>query len=156
VKDLVAELHKRFKFRGWTIGLAESCTGGLLSSVLTQESGISEIYLGGLVTYANASKVSLLAVPRAQIKTHGAVSSVVALSMARGARKSLRSSWALSMTGVAGPTGGTADKPVGTVWFAAVGPGVEYTTRQVFQGDRMAIQQKTAEFALKFLLEKSL
>ena len=93
--------------------------------------------------------------PSELLKIHGAVSSPVALAMAKNVRKSLDSSWAVSITGIAGPTGGTDDKPVGTVWLAVSGPGIEATEKKLIKGDRLTIQKQAAELALRFLLEQS-
>jgi len=144
-----------FLSRGWTLSVAESCTGGLLSAELSHISGISSVFLGGVVSYSNAAKQNILDVPSHLIKSLGAVSEPVALSMAKNVKKKFKSNWAISITGIAGPTGGSPDKPVGTVWFAVVGPAFEYAQVQVLKGDRKQIQQSAVKHALGLLLAKS-
>lgn len=148
----VIEAARILRERGQTVGFAESCTGGLLSAIFTRLGGVSSVYLGSFVTYANQAKTRFLGVPETLIKTHGAVSVPVARRMAEGAREGLHSSWAIGVTGIAGPSGGTPDKPVGTVCFAIVGPGFEEVARRRFTGDRRQIQMKAARFALRLLL----
>lgn len=103
--------------RGLTVATAESCTGGLLSAALTEAAGASAIFDRGFVTYCNEAKQDLLGVPAQIIERHGAVSRETALAMAEGAIRHSRADLAVSITGIAGPTGGTPDKPVGLVWF---------------------------------------
>ena len=146
-------IHQRLALRGETLALAESCTGGLLSSQLAAQAGISEVFIGGVVVYSNRLKTQLLKVPANLLKSSGAVSLPVAVKMARGAQKELGSDWAVSITGVAGPSGGSVDKPVGTVCFAIVGPGFEVSERQQFRGDRVEIQKQSAAHALQLLLQ---
>ena len=155
MEDLVKIFFDRFLGREWTLSTAESCTGGLLAATLAQRSGISSVFVGSCVAYDYSAKKVLLNVPDHLLKTHGAVSSPVALAMAKNMRKSLNSSWAVSITGIAGPTGGTDDKPVGTVWIAVSGPGIEATEKKLIKGDRLVIQKQSAELALRFLLEQS-
>jgi PncC family amidohydrolase len=153
--ELVAIFHERFLSRNWTLSTAESCTGGLLAALLAQRPGISSVFVGGCVTYSNFAKETLLGVPHYLLKSHGAVSSPVALDMARNVRKSLKSSWAVSTTGIAGPGGGSEEKPVGTVWFGVCGPGFVATEKKLIKGDRLSIQRQAAEWALRFLLESA-
>lgn len=134
-----------------SVSFAESCTGGKLSSWVTEVPGVSEFFMGAVVTYSNESKQSLLGVKESSLKVEGAVSEVVALQMAQGVRKKLNSDWSVSITGIAGPSGGTADKPVGTVWFAICGPNVEETSKKKFEGNRVEIQTQSALYALEFL-----
>ena len=103
--------------RGWKIALAESCTGGLVCAALTELSGSSEWFERGYITYSNQAKTECLGVPEALIQTHGAVSEPVAKAMAQGAQRNASVNVGVSITGIAGPTGGTAEKPVGTVCF---------------------------------------
>ena len=140
--------------RKQTLCFAESCTGGLLSSVLTAEAGISDIYVGGVVAYANSVKENVLNVPAHILSTVGAVSTPVALSMAKGVKALTGSTWAVSITGIAGPSGGSDRKPVGTVCFAIIGPGLEWSTQESFKGSRTEVQKASADFATKWLLEK--
>jgi len=122
--------------QGATLALAESCTGGLVAKLLTDLSGASAFLVEGVVTYANASKIARLGVPEALMAEHGAVSEAVARAMAEGARRTSGATWALAVTGIAGPTGGTEDKPVGTVHLAVAGPsGTTHATRR-FPFDR--------------------
>lgn len=151
--EKVAQLITKLKSRGETLSCAESCTGGLLSSWITRASGVSSVYVGGVVSYSGALKSKLLGVKSPTIKVLGEVSIPVAQQMARGARRELGSDWAISVTGVAGPTGGTKEKPVGFVCFAVCGPGIERAVSHKFSlQERHEIQQASALFALDFLL----
>lgn len=134
-----------------TLGFAESCTGGLLSTSLTSLSGVSDVFMGSVVSYANQVKMDFLSVDENSLKDHGAVSEQVALEMARGARVKLKCSWALAITGIAGPSGGSVEKPVGTVCFAICGPKFEASVKQKFSGDRAAIQVHSVRFAISML-----
>lgn len=150
----VKKLESVCKQRGWTIGLAESCTGGLLSSLICSHPGVSSFYNGCVVSYAQVVKVGILNIPKHLIESQGEVSLATARAMAEGARKALGVSWSLSITGVAGPSGGTKEKPVGFVCFAAVGPGFEKAVSKQFEanGGRQDIQRQAALFAFDFLL----
>lgn len=139
--------------RGLTLATAESCTGGLIAHTLTNVPGASACFLGGAVTYSNASKCALLSVPVAVIEAHGAVSEPVALAMADGARARFASDFAVAVTGIAGPGGGTPEKPVGLVWMAVAGPAVTRAKCCRFDGDRLEIKRATAHAALAFLRE---
>lgn len=144
--------------RGLTIATCESCTGGLVAGRLTDRPGSSAYVLGGLVTYSNAAKSALAAVAADLIHAHGAVSSQVAEAMARGARSALGSDVAVSTTGVAGPEGGTPDKPVGLVYLAVVGPRADGSdaciVRKVnIDGDRATVRAATVDVAFDLLLE---
>ena len=137
-----------------TVSTAESCTGGLIGHVLTEISGSSAWYLGGAVVYSDELKRHLLAVPEALIGTHGAVSPEVARAMAEGARDQFGTSLAVAVTGIAGPAGGTATKPVGLAYIAvADGAGCE-VRRHVWSGDRSANKRETAHAALRLLLSR--
>ena len=143
--------------RGWKVALAESCTGGLVSATLTELSGSSEWFERGYITYSNQAKTECLGVPVELIESHGAVSEPVAKAMAQGAQRNADSNIGVSITGIAGPTGGTAEKPVGTVCFGWTIPntsGEHVTTCQtkLFIGDRQAIRQQATEYALTGLL----
>jgi PncC family amidohydrolase len=150
----VAELQRICQLRGWKIGLAESCTGGLLSEWISQQPGISNIYQGAVVSYGRRAKEQILGVTSAMINTAGVVSEPVARAMAHGAKAALAADWAVSITGIVGPTGGSPDKPVGTVCFAVVGPDYEQATTHNFdrQLDRQEIQRQSAVFAFDLLL----
>lgn len=152
----LAQLHKIFIERGLTLSCAESCTGGLLASMITSQAGASRYFLGAVVSYHGSVKENILHVPHTLIEAHGEVSVQVALAMAKGAKQAMKSDWAMAITGVAGPTGGTAVKPVGYVCFAVVGPSVGQTDVQSFGSlERAHIQKLSAEHAL-VLLEKAL
>ena len=116
------DLLLRLKNTGATVASAESCTGGNIAHMITSMSGASSYFLGGVVAYANEVKVNVLGVNPQDLEKYGAVSELVARQMAEGARKALGAQYAVSTTGVAGPDGGTKDKPVGTVWVAVAGP----------------------------------
>lgn len=150
----IAELESICKQRGWTVGLAESCTGGLLASWICAQPGVSSFFKGGIVSYARSVKEDILHVPKSLIQTHGEVSLAVAKSMAYGARTALKSTWSVSITGIAGPSGGSADKPVGFVCFAVAGPGFETTVYKQFGAGngRQDIQRQSALFAFDLLL----
>jgi len=136
---------------GLTIATAESCTGGLVGSALTDVPGSSATYLGGVISYADEAKVTLVGVDPGLIAACGAVSDAVARAMAAGARDALGADIAVSVTGIAGPDGGSADKPVGTVWFGLAGPdGVEAQLRR-FPGDRSAVRERSLMTALDLL-----
>lgn len=133
---------------------AESCTGGLIAAACTDAGGSSTWFERGFVTYSNAAKTELLGVPEALINADGAVSEAVARAMAKGALAHSPAQYALAVTGVAGPTGGSADKPVGTVWLAWATPRGVFSERQQFPGDRAAVRQATVRHALAGLLHR--
>jgi PncC family amidohydrolase len=135
-----------------TVGFAESCTGGL-SAFLTEQAGISDIFLGSVVSYSNEAKVDLLGVRRDTLMQEGAVSESVARQMARGVRRQLKTDWSVAVTGIAGPSGGTPTKPVGTVCFAIAGPNFEDSRKEFFSGDRKAIQQAAVDYSVNWLCE---
>ena len=137
--------------RGATVSTAESCTGGLLGGRLTELPGSSDYVVGGLVVYSNAAKQALLGVPAALLETHGAVSAPVAESMAEGARKALGADFALSVTGIAGPDGGTPDKPVGLVFIGCAAAGETVVRRHEFPGDRATVRAWSVVAALHLL-----
>jgi len=153
IADLVGQLANELKARGQTMATAESCTGGLIASACTDLSGSSDWFERGLVTYSNRAKTELLDVPADLIAQHGSVSEVVARAMAEGARRRSAVDWAVAVTGVAGPTGGSPDKPVGTIWFAWVSPTGTHSQMRVFPGDRAAVRQATVRHALAGLLQ---
>lgn len=140
--------------RGWRLTTAESCTGGLVSAACTELSGSSDWFDRGFVTYSNAAKTEMLGVPAALIEAHGAVSEPVAIAMAEGALRHSSAQVALSITGVAGPTGGSADKPVGTVYFAWATPAGMFSQRMSLGGDRAAVRQAASLHALSGLLQR--
>ena len=138
--------------RGWMLATAESCTGGMISAACTDLAGSSQWFERGFVTYSNEAKAEMLAVPPGLIEEHGAVSEPVARAMADGALAHSRAQVSLAVTGVAGPTGGTEAKPVGTVWFAWCVGGETHSEMQHFAGDRAAVRVATVRYALKRLL----
>lgn len=154
VVERIKNLEKICRDRGWTLGLAESCTGGLLSSWITSQAGVSSFFTGCVVSYARKVKEQILGVPTPLIKTHGEVSIPVAMAMAKGVRDKFGCEWSLSITGIAGPGGGSTDKPVGFVCFAVVGPGFENSTHKRFpaEGGREDIQRQAALFAFDLIL----
>lgn len=149
--DLAAIVLDLCRSIGRTIAVAESCTGGLLGARLTAIAGSSDVFLGGVIAYENRVKREILGVRDADLAAHGAVSEAVALTMATGARELFRSSIALSVTGIAGPGGGTAEKPVGTVWIALDVEGAKSARRFNMIGDRDEIRRRSAQAALEML-----
>ncbi len=143
--ELVLEL---LRGREWTIGTAESCTGGLVAARLTDVPGSSDVFRGSVVAYGNEVKEAQLGVPAALLEQHGAVSQEVAAAMASGARTALGVDVAVAVTGVAGPGGGTPDKPVGLVFLHATGPDGDLARRLDFPGDRETIRTRAAVAAL--------
>lgn len=156
--DKIAQLQRILELRGWKVGLAESCTGGLLASWIAQVPGISSVFNGAIVCYARHVKVDVLGVSSTSILSSGEVSLPVARQMARGANKCLKADWSVAVTGIAGPAGGTPEKPVGTVCFAVSGPGFEEAVRHQFPAklERHEIQREAAVFALDLLLSAML
>lgn len=152
--DLVDRLATALKARGLMMATAESCTGGLIAGACTDVSGSSDWFERGFVTYSNAAKHGMLGVPALLIEQHGAVSEPVARAMASGALAHSPAQLAVAVTGVAGPTGGSAGKPVGTVWFGWATPQGVFTEHQRFDGDRAAVRQATVRHALAGLLQR--
>ena len=142
---LLADLLQK---RRWMLATAESCTGGLIAAACTDLAGSSAWFERGFVTYSNAAKTELLGVDTALIAQHGAVSEPVARAMATGALAHAHAQVAVSVTGVAGPGGGSADKPVGTVWFGFALPGAVLSEVMHFAGDRAAVRRATVQHAL--------
>jgi PncC family amidohydrolase len=138
---------------GFTIAVAESCTGGLVGDKITNVPGSSGYFLGGIVTYSNQAKVRLLGVRSQTLELHGAVSRETVIEMAAGARRVFNSDFALAVTGIAGPAGGTPAKPVGTIWSGI--SSVDHTDALHFllKGDRIQIKEQAAILALKHLYQ---
>ena len=149
--DLAAVVLDRARRAGWTLGTAESCTGGLVGVRLTEVPGSSDVFMGSAVCYANRLKTELLEVPAALIDAHGAVSEPVARAMAEGACRRLRVDLAVAVTGIAGPGGGTAEKPVGTVWYAAADRNGTTVRTGVVLGTRREVRARAAQAALNLL-----
>ncbi|HEY1016408.1 MAG TPA: CinA family protein [Herpetosiphonaceae bacterium] len=140
--------------RGWTAASAESCTGGQIGHALTEIPGSSAAYLGGVIAYANEIKIGQLGVPAAIIDAVGAVSPETARAMAEGARERLGATVGLATTGIAGPGGGSADKPVGLVYLSLALPGETLVERHIWAGGRSANKLQSVERILAWLLER--
>ncbi len=151
--SLVEQLAQQLQQRQWMLATAESCTGGLIAGACTDLSGSSNWFERGVVSYSNTAKVELLGVDMGLIKKHGAVSEEVARAMVAGAVARSRAQVAVAVTGVAGPTGGTPDKPVGLVWFGFALPDRVLTEKMNFPGDRAAVRAATVQHALRRLVE---
>ena len=149
---LVEDLATALLARGWMLATAESCTGGLIAGACTDLAGSSNWLERGFVSYSNAAKSELLGVDAALIARHGAVSEPVARAMAQGALQHSKAQCALAVTGIAGPGGGSADKPVGTVWFAWATPDGLYSEVQRLDGDRAQVRSATVQHSLAVLL----
>lgn len=142
--------------RGLTVATAESCTGGLVAGALTAVTGSSAVVDRGFVTYSNAAKITLLDVPAALIEAHGAVSEPVARAMAEGAARAAGTALAVAITGIAGPGGGSAEKPVGLVHFAARGPlGLVHVERRYGDIGREGVRLESVRTALGLLLDQA-
>jgi nicotinamide-nucleotide amidase len=150
-QSMAARVGEMLRERRQTLATAESCTGGLLGQMITSVPGASDYYLGGVISYANRVKEQLLGVEARVIAEHGAVSEEVAGAMAHGARKLMGSDWAISITGVAGPGGSSAEKPVGLVWMALAGPGGVKTSKTLWGGTREIIRVRAALNAINML-----
>lgn len=147
--ELAKRLQELFIDRGLTLAAAESCTGGGLSAALTGLPGSSQYFIGAVVSYNSTVKVDALEVPKPLLQVMGEVSVPVARAMAKGVKKKLKTDWSVAITGIAGPSGGTKEKPVGTVCFAWIGPGYERAEQVQFaRAERTAIQNKSIEYAL--------
>ena len=153
-QDLVSQLASALLKKQWHLSTAESCTGGLVAATITELAGSSEWFERGYVTYSNSAKSEDINVSQELIAQHGAVSDQVARAMAIGAKQSSNSDIALSITGIAGPTGGSVEKPVGTVCFAWIlANNAIYSETKLFSGNRRDIRAQACEFSLKRLLE---
>lgn len=139
--------------KGWLLATAESCTGGMISAACTDLAGSSNWFERGFVTYSNEAKTDMLGVAAALLTAHGAVSEEVARAMVQGAIQHSRARVAVAVTGVAGPTGGSRAKPVGTVWFGFMVDGQVSSERQHFDGDRAAVRSATVHHALQRLVQ---
>jgi nicotinamide-nucleotide amidase len=146
-------LAEALKAKGWMLATAESCTGGLIAAACTDLAGSSEWFERGFITYSNEAKTELLGVDAALIEAHGAISEVVARAMAFGAVRHSHAHVSVAVTGVAGPGGGSRDKPVGTVWFGFLVDGLLTSEVKHFDGDRSAVRTATVRHALQRLIE---
>jgi nicotinamide-nucleotide amidase len=153
-QDLASVVLDLLRKRGFTVAVAESCTGGMLGARLTAIPGSSDVVIGGVIAYANDVKRALLGVDECDLLEHGAVSEEVVREMATGARRVTRANVGLAITGVAGPSGGTPDKPVGTVWVAADVDGEIHTKLLKLWGDREDIRQRAAQWTMELLRQQ--
>ena len=152
--DLACKVGAFLKSKGWILVTAESCTGGWVAKCLTDVPGSSEWFERGFVTYSNIAKMEMLGVCRETLDQHGAVSQQTVAEMTTGALSHSHAHWALAVSGIAGPTGGSADKPVGTVWFSWQQRGKKARTYLAhFQGDRECIRRQAVECALQGVLD---
>lgn len=154
LSNKIEKLLEELRRRRLSVGFGESCTGGLLSATLAEIAGVSDVFMGSVVTYSYNAKVDLLGVQWETLNNQGAVSEDVARQMARGVCNKLKVNCSIAITGIAGPSGGTAEKPVGTVWFAVRGPKFEAAEVKQFAGDRVAVQLQSVEFAVELLLRE--
>jgi len=153
VDELVAQLAQRLRQRQWMLATAESCTGGMIAAACTDLAGSSDWFERGFVTYSNNAKSEMLGVEPGLIAVHGAVSDAVVAAMAANAVARSHAQVAVAVSGIAGPSGGSLDKPVGTVWFGWQVDGQLRTERRVFTGDRAAVRQATLTYALQVLVQ---
>lgn len=151
--DTTLELGRALREKGWTACTAESCTGGLVAGAMTSVSGSSDWFVGGVVAYANEVKAGLLGVQWQTLSRHGAVSGPTVAEMAPGAARATGANVAVALSGIAGPSGGTPDKPVGTVWIGWSWPGGESQQCFVFSGDRDSVREQSVEAAIRGLLD---
>ena len=156
--DIAKEVSKLLIARGWTLALAESCTGGLVCAALTDLPGSSDWFERGYITYSNQAKSECLGVPTETIESFGAVSEQVAKAMSEGAQKNAGVNVAVSITGIAGPAGGSIEKPVGTVCFGWTIQqenlvGITICKTMQFSGDRQAVREQARDYALSELIE---
>lgn len=150
-EQLSFAVGRLLKEQGATLSLAESCTGGFISHLITSVPGSSAYYTGGVVSYANAVKMEELGIPSDMLELNGAVSRPVVEKMATGVREALRTDWSIAVSGVAGPDGGTTEKPVGTVWMAVSGPDGVHAVLGKFPGTRDLVIERSAHAALDLL-----
>jgi len=153
LEALALRLGRALLVRGWRVATAESCTGGWIAKTLTDIPGSSQWFDGGVVSYSNAAKTDLLGVGQEVLAAQGAVSEPVVRAMANGARDRFHTELAVAVSGVAGPDGGTPDKPVGTVCFAWATPNGTGTARRVFAGGRDSVRRQSVAFAIERLVD---
>jgi len=154
MEGLAARVGEALKLRGWMLATAESCTGGGIAQAITAVAGSSAWFERGFVTYSNLSKQQMLGVQEATLVAHGAVSEATVREMAQGALRHSTAQVALAVSGIAGPGGGTPEKPVGTVWFAwATVDGDTIAVRQQFSGNRDEVRAQAVRTALQGLLD---
>ena len=153
IENIVPSIGKILIEKGWTLSTAESCTGGLVAATLTDFSGSSAWFSGAIVAYSNEIKMSQLHVPESILIDHGAVSEETVMAMAEGVCNALGTNAGLSLSGIAGPGGGTPDKPVGTVWMGWHLNGHTYAEKFVFTGDRMDVKKQSLQKVLERFLK---
>lgn len=149
-----ALIIEQLRRRGLSLGVAESCTGGLLAAALTDVPGASDVFRGGIVAYHNDVKQALLRVDAEILTMHGAVCRETAEAMASGALKVLEVDVAVAITGIAGPGGGSPEKPVGLVYIAVAGPQSTFVTKNVFEGSRDSVRRQSVARSLELLMEQ--
>lgn len=154
--ELAQEVVNKVREKDGTLTTAESCTGGLISAAITDVSGSSRVFNEGFVTYANGSKQKLVGVSALNLEKCGAVSEEVVKEMAEGALKAAKANYAIATSGIAGPTGGTKEKPVGLVYIAVASRKGVKSHREVFSGDRNAVRMQATQKALQLLLDNYL
>ena len=153
IEDIEIKIGQELRERGWRLAVAESCTGGLIGHRLTNISGSSTYYLGSITAYAYRAKVRLLGVSWDTLEKHGAVSEAAVREMAMGVRHALAADIGLSVSGIAGPTGGTPEKPVGYTWIGLSTPRGIWTLQYNAGGNRIENKKEVAQTALEFLYE---
>ena len=153
--EIIAQLADALVRRGWYLACAESCTGGGIAAALTDVAGSSAWFDRGFVTYSNAAKREMLGVSAQTLEHHGAVSCETVLEMAQGALGHSSARLAVAVSGIAGPGGGSPEKPVGTVWIAWAGPNGAEAVPHLFPGDRRAVREASVDAALQGLLERA-
>ncbi len=152
--ETAREVGEILRARGELLATAESCTGGWVAKTCTDIVGSSGWFDCGFVTYSNPAKQAMLGILPATLDTHGAVSEQAVQAMAQGALRHSQASWALAISGIAGPGGGSPDKPVGTVWFAWAGPSRLLAENKLFKGDRDAVRRQSVLYAMDVLLKQ--
>lgn len=151
LEALAAELGEQLQAQAWQVCTAESCTGGWVAQVMTAIAGSSAWFERGFVTYSNTAKQEMLGVPEATLAEHGAVSEATVLAMAKGALNNSKADLSVAISGIAGPGGGSAEKPVGTVWFAWATAQQCCAESHLLSGDRQAVRQQAVMIALRGL-----
>ncbi|KGH14084.1 CinA family protein [Comamonas thiooxydans] len=154
IEELVRQLAARLTEKGWMLATAESCTGGMIAAACTDLAGSSQWFERGFVTYSNEAKTEMLGVPAELIAKHGAVSEEVVRAMAEGAIRHSRAQVSIAVTGIAGPSGGSAEKPVGTVWVGWYCSGALQAMHMHLNGSRSAIRATTVVSSLNVLIDK--
>lgn len=153
ITALVQQASQALREKQWRMATAESCTGGMIAAAITALAGSSEVFETGFITYSNEAKTRQLGVSPETLVAHGAVSEAVAIAMAEGAAAQAQVPLAVAVTGVAGPGGGSAEKPVGTVWISWCVQGKAHAQRFLFNGDRTQVRTATVEHALQGVLQ---